>query len=91
MYVCSDMSTGLLLVTFITCKTHFCITNTVKPEIAIYIKSFLFCKKSQAEEVNLVRLREPDLEQPCVRGEKQTQSESTIDLLHSIIANWFEN
>lgn len=48
-------------------------------------------QKSQAEEVNHVRLREPDLEQPCVREEIWTQTESNIGLLHRIIGNWFEN
>lgn len=48
-------------------------------------------QKSQAEEVNHVRLKKPDLEQPCVREEIQTQSESNTGLLHRIIANWCEN
>lgn len=47
-------------------------------------------QKSQAEEVNHVRVREPDLKQSCVK-EVQTQSESNMSHLHRIIANWFEN
>jgi len=49
-------------------------------------------QKSWAEEVNHVRLREPDSEQPHIREEIQiTQAESNTDLLYSVTSNWVKN